>query len=169
VTLRELTIDDVSGGLPRVTIDMSEVGGPGPVTYHLAPDAVRAIVDALIGVAEPAPGEARIVVKCAPADISRVTGWGILGGQADADEPPGGVYPVSTPERVRIAPVPSGVWVACVDEPADPRIYAETTDRAQVAALDGFVTTDVREVRWLRDAVEATEPPPSKDATTPGE
>ena len=71
VTLRELTIDDVSGGLPRMTIDMSEVGGPGPVTYHLAPDAVRALVDALVGVAGAAPGECRIVVKCATGDLGR--------------------------------------------------------------------------------------------------
>jgi hypothetical protein len=71
VTLRELTIDDVSGGLPRMTIDMSEIGGPGPVTYHLAPDAVRALVDALSGVAQPAQGMCRVVVTFAVEDLQR--------------------------------------------------------------------------------------------------
>jgi hypothetical protein len=129
LTAREVYVDDIIGGVP--TVHLTPPDGP-PIRFTLSADAARVLGMALI----------------TAADISRVTGWGILGDQKETELP-------------------------YVDEPADPRIYAETADRAQVASLDGFTitdaVTDVREVRWLRDAVEATEPPPSKDATTPGE
>ena len=67
---RDLRIDDVSG-LPRLTIDQSDFGGIGPISFCLAPDAVRALVDALVGVAEATPDECRIVVKCATGDLGR--------------------------------------------------------------------------------------------------
>lgn len=62
VHLRDMRVDDVDGGLPKVTFDMREMGGDVR-TYALAPDAVRGLVDALAGVADPAPGEIRVIVK----------------------------------------------------------------------------------------------------------
>ena len=62
ITLRDMRIDDVDGGLPLLTITRPE--GGEPILFRLAPDAVRALVDGLMGVAEAAPGECRIVVKC---------------------------------------------------------------------------------------------------------
>lgn len=62
VGIREMRIDDVDGGLPELTFDFTEWGGDVR-TYALASDAVRAIVDALAGVAEPTPGEVRIVAR----------------------------------------------------------------------------------------------------------
>ena len=59
---RDMQIDDVDGGLPLLTIRRPE--GGDPLLFRLAPDAVRALVDGLSGVAQPAPGECRIVVKC---------------------------------------------------------------------------------------------------------
>ena len=59
---RDMRIDDVDGGLPLLTITRPE--GGDPILFRLAPDAVRALVDGLMGVAEAAPGECRIVVKC---------------------------------------------------------------------------------------------------------
>lgn len=67
ITWREMSIDDVDGGIPKFTL--SPVGEPSR-TYMLAPDAVRAIVDGLIGVAEAAPGETRIVVKMSAKDLA---------------------------------------------------------------------------------------------------
>lgn len=62
IMLRDMRIDDVDSGLPLLTITRPE--GGEPILFRLAPDAVRGLVDALVGVAEAAPGECRIVVKC---------------------------------------------------------------------------------------------------------
>ena len=66
----DIQIDDV-GDCPRITIDASEAGGIGPVSFRLLPDTVAMLVDALIGVAPSSPGECRIVVKCAAGDLGR--------------------------------------------------------------------------------------------------
>ena len=62
IMLCDMRIDDVDGGLPLLTITRPE--GGRPIRFRLAPDAVRGLVDGLMGVAPAAPGECRIVVKC---------------------------------------------------------------------------------------------------------
>jgi len=63
ITWQDMRLDEVESGLPRLTLDASATGGPGPVTFALAPEAVRALVDGLAGVAPPPPGEVRIVAR----------------------------------------------------------------------------------------------------------
>ena len=67
IVWRDIRLDEVDSGLPRLTIVRPKHGSEH--AFRLAPDAVRAIVDALVGVAEPAPGEVRIVVKMAVGDL----------------------------------------------------------------------------------------------------
>ena len=63
---RDMRIDELEGGLPELTITSPSDGEVR--TYRLAPDAVTALVDGLSGVAKPAAGECRIIVKC-DADV----------------------------------------------------------------------------------------------------
>lgn len=67
--LRDMRIDDVDGGLPLLTIQRPE--GGEPILLRLGPDAVTALVDALSGVAKPAPGECRIIVKCGADTLAK--------------------------------------------------------------------------------------------------
>ena len=67
---RDMRIDDVESGLPLVTIQRPE--GGEPIRFRLAPDAVRAFVDGLAGVAPPPPGECRIVIRCDADTLAKV-------------------------------------------------------------------------------------------------
>lgn len=71
ITIHDMRIDEVDSGLPRLTLDASAFGGPGPTTYALAPDAVRALVDALSGVVQPVPGECRVLVRVDAETLGR--------------------------------------------------------------------------------------------------
>lgn len=72
IMLRDMRLDDVDGGIPRLTITRPEDGSTQ--TYYLAPDAVRALVDTLCGVAEVGKGEARIIVKVNAEDVAAAIG-----------------------------------------------------------------------------------------------
>ncbi len=69
IMLRDMQIDDVDGGLPLLTITRPE--DDSVHLFRLAPDAVRALVDGLSGVAPAAPGECRIIVKGDAATLAK--------------------------------------------------------------------------------------------------
>ena len=58
---RDMRIDEVEGGLPRLSFTDPDSGETA--TYQLAPDAVAALVDGLAGVAPPPPGQVRVIVR----------------------------------------------------------------------------------------------------------
>ena len=66
ITIRDMCLDEVDSGLPRLTL--RPMDGEAR-TYSLTPDAVRALVDTLCGVAAPAEGEVRVIVKGRVADV----------------------------------------------------------------------------------------------------
>lgn len=69
LTIREIRLDAVDSGLPRLTL-LEPLTDREIASVRLAPDAVRALVDTLAGVAEAAPGEARIIVKVRAEDLA---------------------------------------------------------------------------------------------------
>lgn len=69
-TWRDIRIEDLDSGLPRLTVDLAAFGGPS-FTVRFAPDAVRALVDALAGLAEPAPGEVRVLIRGSAEDVAK--------------------------------------------------------------------------------------------------
>ena len=68
VTWRDMRIDEVEGGIPELQVDLREYGGPA-FRVRLAPDAVRALVDGLAGVAPPPPGEVRVVMRMEASEL----------------------------------------------------------------------------------------------------
>lgn len=57
----DIRVDDVDSGAPCLTFVCPQSGKDA--SFRLAPDAVAAIVDALIGVAPVGRGQARVIVK----------------------------------------------------------------------------------------------------------
>lgn len=70
VTHRDMQIDDVDSGLPRLTVDLSAAGGVS-FSVRLSPDACAALVDGLAGVAPPPHGEVRIIARCDATTLAK--------------------------------------------------------------------------------------------------
>lgn len=71
VSWRDMRIDEVEGGIPELQVDLREYGGPA-FRVRLAPDALRALVDGLAGVAPPPPGEVRLVIRMDASELVNV-------------------------------------------------------------------------------------------------
>ncbi len=67
IGIAEMRLDDVDSGLPKLTL--IPYGTSDEHVYYLAPDAVRAFVDTLIGVAGPTPGRIEVLIRMHPSDL----------------------------------------------------------------------------------------------------